>query len=795
MAEYQDDMDESVDSDMGADMDDADDKKKNAENDGKLLTASREGLTACIEREGNLRKLMEDDLRFATLDQWPADIRADRENDILNGARPCLTIDQINQYITQVSNEMRSNRPSIKTRPADKFGDAKVADIYQDLIRHIEYRSNAKVAYQTGGDSAVTIGLGFIRVVPQFVSPDSYDQELVIKRVPDTFQVYLSDHAMPDGSDAEEGWVFEKVPLKTFKREWPNASADSADFVGLGVVPTWINENDIIVCEYYYKHYEKAELLFLENGEVVYADEYKEMGEGAPAITGRRDSHRVTVRWCKHTGYEILDKRVMKGKYIPIVEVVGKEKIVDGKRVLWGLVRPAKDSLRAYNYWISAMVEKMALAPKAPWIGAVGQFNTQPQQWKDSNRVNYAVLQYDAIDVNGNAVAAPMRQPPIPMENGMAQVLGIMQNNVKSSLGMYKAALGEAESQQSGKAILALKRESDTGTMHFGENQALAIEQVGRILIDLIPHYYPKKQVIRILGEDGTPRTAMIDPEQKEAVREIRQPDGSIKMIYNLGVGTYDVYSSVGPGYQTSRQEAATVMTDLANTAKDPVSAAIMRYGAIKNSDFSGSDEITKMLKAMLPPQLQSADDEQEPIPAQAMQKIQQLQQAGQALQAQAQEIAQENQQLKSGAQESQAKIAAAHEEKMAQLALEKEAQDAEIELARQKAQAEINIKRWTAEQNANIDRMKAVASADGDIDSAVMKIQSMAEMSLAKMGEAAQPEEPGERMDGGENAAAMQNQFLAAVQEIVAGLQAKKSINLVRRDGQVVGADVTVQQ
>ena len=683
------------------------DDKKGKTTDEDLLAASREGLQAAIEDESEQRALMLDDLRFATLDQWPADIRSQREGDVVNGPRPCLTIDQINQYITQVSNDMRANWPSIKTRPVDDVADPETAKIYQGLVRHIEDQSSAKIAYGTAGDSSVTIGLGFFRITTDYVAPDSFDQEILIKRVPDTFSAYLSRHVMPDGSDAEKGWIFEQVPLEKFKREHPKAKFADQDFSNLGVMPVWKTADTVTVCEYFYKQYTQKELVYLDDGRSMYEDDYKKLTE-RPEVTGRRLTHEVTVHWCKHTGCEVLDKRALKGKYIPIVEVVGKEKIVDGKRHLWGLVRPAKDSLRAFNYWVSAMTEKMALAPKAPFIGAVGQFATMPERWDRANVNNYSRLEYDAIDVNGNAVPPPRRQEPIQMEPAMAQMLSIMQNNVKSSLGMYKASVGEAEAQQSGKAILALKRESDTGTMHFGENLALSVAHAGRIIVDLIPHYYDSKRVVRIIGEDDKAETAQIDPELKDndgqpvPKREYRGDNGRLTRIYNLGVGKYDVTVSVGPGYTTSRQEASTVMTELANSAKDPVSAAVMRYGAVKYSDFHGSDEIVRMLRATLPPNLQQPDGE-EPIPPQAMQKIAELTQGLQVLQAKAQEVAQENQQLKAGEAEAAAKVQSEHAVKMAELELRARQQEAELRLARERAEAEIALKTWLAEQEIAI--------------------------------------------------------------------------------------------
>ena len=715
------------------------------EKERKVLERSRSGLKECIVNERDQREKMLDDLRFATLDQWPQDIRSQRENDVVNGPRPCLTIDQINQYITQVANDMRKNRPSIKTRPVDDVADPETAKIFQGLVRHIEDQSSAQIAYETAGESAATIGLGFFRVVAEYASPDSFDQELRIKRVPDTFSVYLGQHVMPDGSDASEGWVFERLPIEKFKREYPDAKYDQADFAGLDLVPAWKSDTEIMVCEYFYKSWRKEELLFLADGTTQWKSDYESAPDPKQPVMDTRESDRCQLKWVKHTGCEVLDKRDLPGDYIPIVEVVGKEKSLEGKRILWGLVRPAKDSLRAFNYWISAMTEKMALAPKAPFIGAVGQFATFGDKWDQANVNNYAKLEYDAIDVNGNAVPPPRRQEPMQMEPAMAQMLQIMQNNVKSSLGMYKAALGETESQQSGRAILALQRESDTGTMHFGENQALSVTHAGRILVNLIPYYYDTKRVLRILGEDGKVQAAQIDPNQKEPMRQIRQADGSIRKIYNLGVGKYDVTVTVGPSFATSRQEASTVMTDLANTAKDPISAAILRYGAIKNSEFSGSEEIVRMLKAMLPPQVQQTEGEQEPIPAAAQQKIAQLTQASNMMKEGLQKLGAENMQLKTGAAEAQAKIQADAKAAADKLAVQQQADLQADQLEREKFDREQELARYKINKEAETKVIAARIAAKCSTDTAYIQAEAKDNVELST------PEMTPEMEDGSE--------------------------------------------
>ena len=738
-----------------------------ADPDKKILEEARRRLKDCVDEEAIERKKMEDDLRFCTLDQWPAEIRRQRESDP-NGARPCLTSDEINQYIVQVENDMRHNRPSIKPRPVDDESDPATAEIFAGLIRHIEDQSNAEVAYVTGGGSAVRIGLGYFRVTTEYVSPGkSDDQEPRIKRIPDTFSVYLGPHIQPDGSDAEYGFIIEKMPLAKFKREYPKAKHEAADFDGLGDGPTWRTEEEVTVVEYFYTKYE-----------------------------GKRPS----IKWCKLTGVEVLDKRDWLGKYVPIIEVVGKEALIDKKRVLWGLVRPAKDMLRMKNYWLSAATEKIALSPKVPFVGAKGQFENVEEQWKRANIENRAYLEYNPIDVNGNAIPAPQRVAPAPVEMAIVNMLGMIEHDVQKSLGMFKAAVGEAESQQSGKAILALQRESDTGTFHFQDNLALSIKHCGRILIDLIPKVIDTRRVLRILGEDGQSKAVTVDPGAERSMQEYRDRAGKVKRIYNLGVGTYDVTVSTGPSYSTGRQEAATILTELANSAKDPASAAVMRYLAIKNSDFHGSDEMVKALKVLLPPPVLAAlDGDEEPIPPQAMAKIQELGQQVQMMNEAGEKLAQENEQLKSGVQTAQAKIEAEMQATQAELALQKAKQDGEIALAREKAEAEFALKKYVAEQDLALSQVKCENDKKMAEDKMAFDHQSklasdpayadvgMLPQVLDAIGQMTQGITQGIQQ-GFQQLAELQQQTIAAI-----NAQKKTSISGIQRDasGNIVGATV----
>lgn len=671
-----------------------DEKESTDESDKEIHKKALERLAERIEEEEESRAKMLDDLRFATLDQWDDKIRKERENDP-NGARPCLTIDKINQYIAQVTNDMRKNKPGIKVRPVDDAADVDTAKVFQGLTRHIEDKSAATVAYETASDWSVKVGLGYFRIVTDYVSPDSFDQEIQIKRIPNMFSVYLGPHTQPDGSDAEWGFILEEMPIENFKSQWPKAKLDDNEFSN--DKPVWKTEENITIAEYFYTDFEHKKLLFLKSGESVFSDKYDGPEEN---ISDTRTTIVKSIKWCKISGAEILEKRDWAGKYIPIVEVIGKEAFVDGKRITWGLVRPAKDNLRMYNYWASAITEKIGLSPKNPFIGAVGQFETQGGKWDKANKVNYSRLEYDPIDVNGNAVPPPRRSEPAPMEVAMVNMMATIERDVQTSLGIFKAAVGQSESQQSGKAILALQNQSDTGTLHFSDNLARSIRYAGLIIVDLAPKIYDTKRVMRILGEDGESQTALIDPQQSMAKRQVTDGSGNIKNIYNLGVGEYDVSVAVGPSYNTKRLEAAQAFSEMAHGASDPASASVLRYLTVKNSDLTSSDEAVGMLKALLPPQALQADSGQQ-IPPQAMQKIQMMQQQGQMMQQKLQELDQENQQLKSGAQTNQLKIQSDAQAAQEAHKLKIGMAEAEHQLKLEQANKEAEFNIWKAKLDA----------------------------------------------------------------------------------------------
>ena len=616
--------------------------KKN--NDSDVLATARSRLDMAIGALSESREDEIDDLKFYAGSpdnhwQWPADVLATRgavQGQTIN-ARPCLTINKLPQHVRQVTNDQRQNRPTGKVIPADDKADVDVAQIFNGMVRHIEYISDADVAYDTACENQVSYGEGYIRILTEYCDDNTFDQDIKIGRVRNSFSVYMDPTIQdPCGSDAKWCFITEDITKADYERMYPD-SAPITTLQSLGVgdqnLSQWLNEDTIRIADYYYVDYDRATLNLYPGNITAFAGtpEDKMLKDQFGKPLKSRESDRRRIKYCKINGYEILEEREWAGKYIPVVRIVGNEFEVDGRLYVSGIVRNAKDAQRMYNYWVSQEAEMLALAPKAPFIGYGGQFEGYETQWKTANTTNWPYLEVnpDVTDGSGSILPLPQRAQPPMASSGLLQAKAGASEDIKSSTGQYNASLGMSSNERSGKAILARQREGDVGTYHYGDNLARGVRHIVRQIIDLVPKIYDTQRVARIIGEDGETDMVKIDPMQAEPVKKIVNQEGIvIDKIYNPSVGKYDVVVTTGPGYATKRQEALEAMAQLLQG--NPNLWAVAGDLFVKNMDWPGAQEMAKRFAKTIDPKLMQDGD-----------KPPELQQAEQQIQAMGQEMEQ----------------------------------------------------------------------------------------------------------------------------------------------------------
>jgi hypothetical protein len=609
---------------------------KPPKSDSDILTVARARLDMAVSALAESREDEIDDLRFYAGSpdnhwQWPADVLATRgavQGQTIN-ARPTLTINKLPQHVRQVTNDMRQNRPGAKVIPVDDNADVQVAEIFNGMIRHIEYMSDADVAYDTACENQVAYGEGYITLMTEYCDPNTFDQDIKIGRVRNSFSVYMDPLIQdPTGADAKYCFITEDLTKAEYERQYPDAAPIST-LQSLGVgdqsISNWLNEDTVRIASYYYIDYEKAKLNMYPGGQTAFEGTAEDRNfkavYGKPKRT--RESINPKVKYCKINGYEILEQNDWAGKWIPVIRVIGNEFEVDGRIYISGLVRNAKDAQRMYNYWVSQEAEMLALAPKAPFIGYGGQFEGYEDKWKTANTNNWPYLEVnpDVTDGQGAVLPLPQRAQPPMASSGLLQAKAGASEDIKATTGQYDASLGLGGNERSGKAILARQREGDVGTYHYGDNLTRAVRHVARQLVDLIPKIYDTQRIARIIGEDGETKMVKINPEQEEPVKQIVNDQGIvIEKIYNPGVGKYDVVATTGPGYATKRQEALEAMAQLLQG--NPQLWAVAGDLFVKNMDWPGAQEMSKRFAKTIDPKFLEDSDESPALQA-AQQQIQ----------------------------------------------------------------------------------------------------------------------------------------------------------------------------
>lgn len=677
-----------------------------------LLKEARQEFAASQAGENEARDEFQEDVRFYEGEGiWDDQLRNSRINDP-KGARPCLTVSDLPPRVRQVTNDVRQNKPAIKIRPVSSDANVETAEVFSGIFRHIEQRSMADIAYETANFYQVVGGTGYFRMVVEESMDAPGESELYIRPVPNPLTVFMDPGTLcPVASTARFCFIVEDMLREEFKQVYGDKEEiigwDEGDGEGLNELygQGWMTEDTVRVAEWMRIEELESNKIITDDGEMSETD-YWDMAE-RPESRGTRVDRQIVCMWRKIIGNRILKEVTLPITYIPVIRVPGEMFIKSGKVVYKGLVRDSRDAVRMISYTFSSYIESITVQTKTPYVGAAGQFEGFEDNWVSSNIENAPYLEYNPISIDGTtALPAPRREPPPMASQGIIQGLVLAKQALKDVTGLGDASLGQKGNETSGRAILARQKEGDVSTFHYSDNLSKAIRHLGTIGLQWIPHIYNPRKVVRILGENGEAQMAMIDPEQPEPMREVNYVDPQtqelkVRRIYNLGVGHYDVVTTVGPSFSTRREEAATALSEIFKSA--PALIQILGDLYMKNLDVPFSQEAADRLKAMLPPQVaQVANKGQDDlkIPPQVVQQLQQMQMQ-----------LQEGAQIVQALQAEKAELEKALEDKQGEIQAKVMGVQAGIKEETIKSLAQINIAEINAESREKIAGLQAQVS------------------------------------------------------------------------------------
>jgi hypothetical protein len=555
-----------------------------------ILNESNERYPIAVQGWQDIYKEAQDDLEFVYdigKGQWPEGVKAEREAH----NRPAFTVNKLQKFVRQLRGDALQHRTRIKVIPVDSLADVKKAELYNGIIREIEYLSDAGVAYDTAYMHAVSCSVGYLRILTKYTDDMSFNQDLSIKRVINPFSVHYDPHATEfEYEDAQYCFIEDMINCADFKQQYPKA--EYTDFRGNAktLFGEWLQGDKIRIAEYFFKEPIVKTIVQLETGEIVELTEtmnpeYIKAQGGI--IVRDREVHTHKVVWTKVNGAEVLEKTDWMGKDIPIIPVFGDELILEGRKHYLSLLRGAKGSQEMYNYWANAATETVALAPKAPYMVDHRQIEGFENEWDEANKSNRMYLRYNAIQ----GLDRPKRERPTDIPSAMMAMMSATAYDIEDHLGRYESAKGQASNERSGKAIVARIRQSDKGSFFSIDNLRKATVYLCRQLIDLIPKVYDTQRALRIRGEEG-------NEELIDVNKPIMNGDNSVGIENDLSVGKYDLIATVGASFSSERQEMVTMMMEAMQYA--PQVAHIIAPLLFKYSDAPGAKEIYNEIKTEL---------------------------------------------------------------------------------------------------------------------------------------------------------------------------------------------------
>jgi hypothetical protein len=618
------------------------------------------------------------DRRFLFYDQWTLFER--QAFQALN--KPIFTYNKLYDYYRKLIGEQRYNTCNLEVSSLNGIGSQEDITLRADIIRGIEYRSKADIAYQTAFANAVSGGMGFIRVRTDYISPKSFKQDIFIEAEKYSDRVGWDPNATSmTKTDGNFMFRYDTMNRDDFEEKYPDipypqsfpASYNTEYF-------NWGDIKGITICEYYEKQWYNFTLYQLSNGEEISKKDYNkrkkaleqpeeaeaEAAQGIasgrqiyqeeemqsmianapppppeqpmqpqnpgmppqqpgmmppsgipemppqtpaappmmagvdvmPTIVSKRRSRDYKIICYKAIAGHIIETYEWPSKHFPFAAVMGDEIVIEGKTTITSLVTYAKDPQRFLNFLASDTAQAAKNNRREQFLATPSNIQGYELLWK--NPANQAgVLLYKPDD---RTQKEPIRLPVPELPQTLLMNMQQADKDLRSIIG-YPQEMndGRAFGQLSGKAIREQQKIGNSSNLVFFDNLKIAQEQIGRVILSMLPQVYDTERVLSAQGVDGKSKQITVNKKIANG------------MSNDLSKGEFDIKITAGANYAAQKEEALQVLIQLAQTSPQmlPLIADIIA----KNIDIEDNIELVNRLKTLVPPDVLAKSEGKPPPP------------------------------------------------------------------------------------------------------------------------------------------------------------------------------------
>ena len=524
------------------------------------------------------------------------------------------TFDMCTPIVDQISGEIEQSDFSLNISPSGGDSSIDVAKTYDGLIRNIRNISNADEVFNAASRSNVIGGFDAVEVVQEFIDGDSFDQDLIIKRVPNASDSVWFDigSVKQDASDAKWCVKLIAIPAAEYKERFPDGNGQSIgdDRTNTAFFDT---AEFITVGQLYYKKPENIEIVQMTNGAVYQVnDEFETIQDELFQQGITEEKRRTRNAWRVHS--RLFDGGDWLGKEertvfndLPVIPIYGNFDIFENKVIYFGKLEKLYDQQRVLNYAMSRDIEDGALSPKKKYWGTPEQIEGYEDTIQTLNTNNDALQLYNHTE----GQPPPFMQGGVEASQGLQTTIANTQQMISASANSFNAQQGNANPTQSGIAGNQQIEQGNIGSIKWFKSLEVMVCQVGKVLKNAIPRVYDSTRQVRILEEDGS--SSMVTINQTVFDEQTQQ---NVE-INNLAQGDYDVVADFGPAFNSQQKETSQAFLDMA--AIDPSFLQQGKDIMLKNLAVPGMDQMAErareeLLNAGMIPESQWTDEERQKI-------------------------------------------------------------------------------------------------------------------------------------------------------------------------------------
>ena len=580
-----------------------------------------------------MQKEYKDDIIFSRVSQWNQWLEQYTSLEYKG------QFDVIRGEIRRLMAEMLSNPIQVRFRPMENSteDDAELLEgMYRTDMRDNRSMNALKIAMRNQLEG----GFGAWRLVTEYEDDGLGGNTQVINRhaIHDTASCCLwdSNARTMDKSDAKHctiitGYSHAAYEELAKENDWDASIASLSPKSNLWIFH-WVNQDKIYVGEHYALEERADKVFYFEgpNGEVEthYKSDMKKVIDDLDA----RDFIKVSEKKVTRTdvnkyivsGTTILEGPIrVAGKHIPVVPVYGEWSIIEAKEVYEGVVRLAKDGQRLRNAILSYNTDIMLRSPRKKPFFFQEQIQGYEHMYEGENDYPYYLV--NRVNMNGEDLPAGamsyLENPEISQQS--AFLLDQATASVKEVTTDGVSAEGAMASRMAEGSIQALNKRTDLETFIFQDNFATAMRRDGEIYMSMRAEIFDTEREVVITGVDNKETKKVINQQQ------INFQAGQVETV-NRTDGKFEVWTDVGPAYQTQKEQNRDQLLQLMQTMNpqlDPEGYKIAQLSYYTMLEGPGYDLLRDYAnKQLLIMGLREPEDEQEMMMLQQIQQQQAMQ-------------------------------------------------------------------------------------------------------------------------------------------------------------------------